>query len=553
MGLYKIETFNAAEELIRSEEQVFEIGGKFRFRVSDRLRQEAGSRITIKTQIPIYDLHGYWNPDLDRPRMKLDWYFEFYSALNKNFPFITFFNVSHQNRCSIWSNNGIDDALFKFSMNQEAGCFNVAITYTLAPETQEFEINFDFSERPWSEVLDECREALKPATTLSYPETAWQPVFCTWYAVHADFDSDWLRQCAKSAAKLGFSSFIVDDGWSYPEHKRVSPQTLPSWYKDIGDWRVCPEKLADFKSVVTEAQAAGLKYMLWVAPFFVGDNHINTDEKLIWRQTKSNGCCSPAGEYAAKAMEQIVNLMRDYNLDGVKIDFLDSAVADLNTPLGREANTYITELSAAIRAVKPDAMMEYRQHYISPCLLDKATQFRAGDVPFDFVENLMRIAAIRLSVGDGVPVHADPAYWRDDELDENVSRHLIAAINAVPMLSMDLDKISAGHRQIIKHWINFYKTKLPTFQKGHWTIKYKGELVSYIAVNDGREAVITLCDELRLPEAMNDMNELDEVAVLNISPSPVKFEYGEVFDCMGNKLESKYIPVGGRGLIALAR
>ena len=56
--------------------------------------------------------------------------------------------------------------------------------------------------------------------------------------------------------------------------------------------------------------------------------------------------------------------------------------------------------------------------------------------------NLRRIAHIRLALGDGVPVHADPAYWPADELPVNISRHFIAMMAGVPMLSVELSDLS---------------------------------------------------------------------------------------------------------------
>ena len=40
------------------------------------------------------------------------------------------------------------------------------------------------------------------------------------------------------ALALLFKTFILDDGWSYDDRKRVSPQTIVNWYQDVGKWDV---------------------------------------------------------------------------------------------------------------------------------------------------------------------------------------------------------------------------------------------------------------------------------------------------------------------------
>ena len=59
-----------------------------------------------------------------------------------------------------------------------------------------------------------------------FPEGAWEPVFCTWYAVHAAVTQDWVEKNAEVASRLGFRTLIIDDGWCFDVMKRVSPETI---------------------------------------------------------------------------------------------------------------------------------------------------------------------------------------------------------------------------------------------------------------------------------------------------------------------------------------
>ena len=75
-------------------------------------------------------------------------------------------------------------------------------------------------------VYGTYRALVRPDWTPSYPDDAWMPVYCTWYAVHAAVEKQWLEEHVDTAAAMGFGTFIVDDGWCFDDMKRVTPQTF---------------------------------------------------------------------------------------------------------------------------------------------------------------------------------------------------------------------------------------------------------------------------------------------------------------------------------------
>ena len=95
-------------------------------------------------------------------------------------------------------------------------------------------------------------------------EHAFDPVFCTWTAIHHDVSQEWVQRNARLAADLGFGTWLTDDGW-------FTDKAACADYGHAGDWEPCITKFPDFAGHVRAVQEMGLRYVLWVAPFMIGD------------------------------------------------------------------------------------------------------------------------------------------------------------------------------------------------------------------------------------------------------------------------------------------
>ena len=506
----------------------------------------------IRFSLPILDMHGYWHSDLHAPSDKLHWQIECPYAGQRQFPYLCFLNSRQTNRCSIGLTNLTDDGRFYAKMNQEKCTYDLTITVALHPETEDFELILNERAIPWTEALADWRNALPLPPCPEFPEGAWQPVFCTWYAVHAAVTQDWVEKNAEIASALGFKTLIIDDGWCFDVMKRVSPETAPTWYEWIGDWDLSVEKFPDFENHRNRVQAMGMKYLFWTAPFLVGKK-----SEFIKRYPASAHMPYDDGSYVidgrngavmAAQLEKMKHVLRDYKLDGLKVDFLDVILPDTEVPTGRAVMKFVRELAETIRKVKPDALIEFRQRYATPGMTAYGTQFRAGDVPFDFVDNFQRIGQIRISMGDRIPVHADPVYWHPQESPVNISRHMIASLCGVPMLSMDLLTISETEKKIIRHWLGFYEDHLPAFRDGKWHVAYFQSNTTYMSVTGNGETIIVLLDPARLEEALEDA--AGRITVLNLSESDLNLPGAETGDGEGNPGKPGIIPPGGAGSLA---
>ena len=195
----------------------------------------------------------------------------------------------------------------------------------------------------------------------------------------------------------------------------------------------------------------------------------------------------------------------------------------------------------------PDTLIEFRQCYSTPVTLKYATQFRAGDAPFDWMLNFHRIANIRLCMGDNVPVHADPAYWAENEEAKNVSRHMIAMLAGVPMLSMDPESMSERDAAIVKYWVNFYNDNRKLLNHGHWQIYFGYRDVRMALVDDESGRIAIVSDPGVVGKAIAGCPAGAELKILNLSDEELIFDGAECFAPDGTFTGMGKIVPGGWG------
>jgi alpha-galactosidase len=519
-------------------------------RISREVLDQAGACLQLSCSLPIIDVQGFWHPERSRPCAQLHWHIGFKSAAQRNFPYLTFFEQGQKNRATFALSCLHNDVAVTAKMNQQEAIYHITFVIAVDAATEAFDFLVSFLDCPWPELLAEYREAVAISTPV-FPPAAFLPVYCTWYAVHAALTMAYLDQNAALAAKLGFGTFIVDDGWCFDEMKRVTPASLAQWYDRIGDWELSENKLPDFPAHIARAQRLGLRYMLWVAPFFVGTASRamagieDTAAALLTRPHEGQCIADPRcvpflDRTRAKLLQHFIAL----GLDGYKIDFLDAVEPSVTSPRSREVLAFIRQFVGDLRAEKPDVLIEFRQHYATPLMLAHATQFRAGDVPFDYLENIHRIAQIRIVLGDGVPVHADPVCFNPGEAAVNVSRHMIAALAGVPMLSLDLVALSPEQTRIIAHWLDFHRDHRQTFSCGHWRVSYRLDQLDWISVTHGNARIAILLNAASATEALAGF--AGQAHLLNLTSVPIAIGAGVAYDGAGTSLEGGQAPCGGR-------
>ena len=508
----------------------------------------AGSgRMIMKFSVPIVDIVGYWHTNERWPINKLHWNISVSSSALRFWPLLTLFNSAGINRFTFTVSERILDCDMKVAMNQADAAYIVTLEFPVSRDKDlEFDLYIDTQPTVWPEAVRRSADFCDK-NVYEFPEAAWEPVFCSWYLGHAAIDHKIIEESARRCAELGFKTYIVDDGWCFDTYKRVDGTPQP-WYCDIGDWEVSRKKFPDFEEHIERIHAMGMKYMLWTTPFLVGVN-----SKFFAEHKDGFGDIDIAAsripdfhnrEVCERAISNLVRLVETYNIDGLKVDFIDKPEPSLENPTGEAGYEFVRELSERLRKVKPDCMIEFRESYAHKSMLPFGTQFRCGDVPLDWMDNLRRLAKIIMELGDGVPRHADPAYWNDNELPENISRHMISAIAGVPMLSVDLSRQSGQTLEIIADKISFYNDHIEIYKKGHWEVSYFGFNLTWVKGSCDDEAILIVLDEKRIPELREKTTYL-----FNLSSEYLTFDNAEYFDCAGKKV-SDAVPPGGKAVIS---
>lgn len=304
----------------------------------------------------------------------------------------------------------------------------------------------------------------KGLQALEAPEAAFEPLYSTWYQFHQNVTDKAVAEECKLAAELGMKTVILDDGWQTEDGNRG--------YAFCGDWKPTPKKFPDMASHVAAVQKLGMKYMIWYSVPYVGFNseaYAKFEGKYLY--TEHGMGCSVLDPRFPEVREHLVNLyvnaLKDWNLDGFKLDFIDSFGLRGEDPAVKEnyagrdimnvneaVNVLMKEVSSALKAIKPDILLEFRQQYIGPAIRQYGNMFRAADCPGNAKDNRMRIASLRLTSGT-TAVHSDMIEWNLKETPENVGRAIINAIFGVIQYSAMLRDIPQEHLEVMQKWIAF--------------------------------------------------------------------------------------------------
>jgi alpha-galactosidase len=466
--------------------------------------------LSLTWSVPAIDMHGWYAgpPSIEELTKLPYWWIRKQVSANTGFPFIALFHRGGANRFAFGlldqlTETALDGELveatrsYNFHWHKPIGQANLS-----AQQWQET-LFVSAARCPWPDVLRAYVETVDrawPQPKLPVPDYAYDPVFCTWTAVHHDVSQEWVLRNARLAADLGFGTWLTDDGW-------FTGQASFADYRYTGDWQPYRPKFPDFAGHVREVQAMGLRYVLWVAPFMVGDasqaarQHAHLLAEVTTPMRFRN--LSPRRAETRQVVGDLLErLMHDYALDGLKIDFLDSLALDhlvaTDTDYCTLGEGIYDILSAAIDralATKPGALIEFRNTYTNLASRRYANLYRASDVPLNFALNRWQVTMLRLLVPDRA-VHLDPALWHPDDCDENVAVHLINVICSVPMVSIELDRYPQAHLDLLRYWIGFYQAHRDTIIHGQFAPTIRLGHVPLIRFTGATERIIGVYDDL---------------------------------------------------------
>jgi len=405
-------------------------------KISDKLYKGRGKEFTFR--VPVVDVMDILS---SLGKKHLPWSDRQTIGPQRGIPLVMFVSKDGLARYSI----GTIEQGYEFTV--EVRLDEAAAEYVVKFEYRDpTEVTFYVSDEPadWQTVVDDYRKHVQ-VTPMRAPAAAYEPTFCSWYGIHHQVNQKWSLDAMKLMHELGVNTYIIDDGWFFPEKGEWGS------YVKTGDWQVAHEKFHDLKAMVADMHAMGCRVLLWIAPFMVGresDTYKSMAKYLRGPEDRQVRWLTTNDEHALNhVVDTCARLINDYGMDGLKLDFIDSL------PYG-EANGLGT-FYERLKSMFPDKIFELRQMYANIFASQYGMIFRGIDTPLDYWSNLSNMILLRTFTPEP-PLHMDYLYWHYDEHEVNVARHMMVSMFFIPTFSFDPMKLKPAHKAIIRKWLDFY-------------------------------------------------------------------------------------------------
>lgn len=469
LRVYANVPMEAQFEKTQTAEGIFEYAFTFNWDHAAAQADE-NSRLMLEWDLPGEDVHHLWHPNVGMSRIfKGEWSQSQTNMMTVSAPVAAMFSGKDINACTIAT-----DEVMRVSSVHLGGqdTDNILLARIRLPLKQytgknshDMRVRIDTRRIPLYKALADVSEwwdSLLPDAPLTPPEHALLPMYSSWYAYHKTIKAEELEEQCRLAKEMGMESVIVDDGW------QTGIDTGAYGY--TGDWEVFPGKIPDMAEHVKKVHEAGLKYMLWYSVPFIGHFAKGWEkykDKILYDIPRLN--CAVLDprypEVRAFLTDTYVRAVQEWDLDGFKLDFIDSFVAQGDAPV-REGmdHTCVQEATkalmlgvvSALRSLKPDILIEFRQSYIGPMMRRFGNMFRVGDCASDIVSNRVGTIDLRMLSGN-TAVHSDMLSWSHKETPEDAALQIIHSIFGVIQFSQIISDMPESHRKMSAFWLDFAK------------------------------------------------------------------------------------------------
>ena len=437
------------------------------------------------------------------PQLWWDWNAKYASQLARESPIAVGFNSQEIAPVALACSEAFNDLEFGLYADDRTcemvGRCEFFTKPVAATKTYEVSVMLDRRGRGFAETVRSCSAWVAGKNgfkTAFAPEAAFDPLYSTWYAYLQDVHDKELEEEARLAAGLGMKTMILDDGWQKVDSK--------TFYSATGDWMPVPSRFPDMKAHVAAVHEAGLKYMLWLAVPFMGNEAKNYPRfKRMLLKDGDTGVLDPrfpeVREYLISTYERVVG---EWGFDGVKLDFIDSFRLPAKDPAladnyaGRDyrslpeaVNRLMKDVLARLRKINPDVLVEFRQHYMGPAILQYGNMMRCADCPADPCANRRRICDLRLT-SEGIAVHSDMLVWSGDETQEGAALPILNALFSTVQYSMILARAKPAHREVIRRWIAFSQAHREALLKGEFRPHHPENGYTWIEGESAAERII---------------------------------------------------------------
>lgn len=541
--------------------------------------KDESARVVLCWELPLIDVQYMWHPDSRARRvLDADWRLNINSMLTGSAPLALLFNGEDQNAFTFATDEvrkvtsvqfGVDDG-----RNTISGEISMGLKQFVGRSGTVLRVRADFRKIPYYRVLDDVRqwwEQVLELRPMEVPETARMPMYSSWYRYHQDIRSDLLEADCREAKKLGMDAIIVDDGWQTADGS--------GGYGYTGDWEVYPGKIPDMAAHVKAVHELGMKYILWFSVPFVGyysKNWERFQDKILCRVERNHtGVLDPRYPEVREFLIGIYeNALRTYDLDGLKLDFIDrfkmmphdEVRPGMDYHCVQEATERLmTDVMERLKAIKPDLMIEFRQRYIGPGMRRFGNIFRVSDCPSDITTNRVGIIDLRLISGT-TAVHSDMITWHDGETVEDAALQILNTLFGVTQFSKAPGELTPEHREMTEFWLNFARENRKVLQEGELIPLEPQYLYPVVKARDEEDEIMAVYarDKILYPDLSRRCRIVNgaKQAKLFLSVDQETEVRMRVWDCMGHPVREERrilangiteVPVPRSGLLELTK
>ncbi|MBP3370406.1 MAG: alpha-galactosidase [Clostridia bacterium] len=524
-------------------------------------------KVSLSYCMPAIDMYNMWDPQSRVRNLGIRWgKTRTDSRLANGMPIKQLISKSGNNRYLIALSDVKSPLCIAMGASERDGimdCLVEFFTNITGPfESYEAVMRVDRRDIPFDDAIFEAREWYN---TLGYrasvaPAAAKEPMYSTWYSLWQSMTAQQVLYECRHAVKLGMKTVIIDDGWQKAVPGRI--------YEFVGDWVPERRRFGDLKKLTSKLHEMGLNVMLWFSIAFMGyeaKNHKRFEGKYLSE--------SPSGHYSVLdprykevrdfIVETYVNAVKEYDLDGLKIDFINNFNSNGKVEDGMDfvavedaTEQLLKDITAALNALKPNMLIEFRQPYFGPVISSYGNMIRVWDCPLDSVVNKNSAIDLRLT-SSTCAVHSDMIYWSEQDTPENVAIQLWGTMFAVPQISNNYDKTTPAQREVLKNYLDFWMAHKDTLMDGRLNVKLEGYGYGY-ATARGKNEKISLAVSTPIADATEDFESTYLVNITSSGSVIVKASKGdgvEIFDCCGKKVGRKKkltgtltehtVPIGG--------
>ncbi len=503
--------------------------------------------------LPCTDMHSIWRPGALQSRyISPNWCrTEQPSRLASGAPILAAIAKGDQNRATVALSDANTATCLSCGAHEDGADmeFRIDLFTQLTAPLKEYRVTVRVDVRPvpyWEALRNieawwRCDLGYTPAHV---PDAARLPVDSLWYSFHQAVETEKILEECRISKLLGMDTVIIDDGWETPDDSRG--------FIYCGDWEPSPNKIPDMRALADALHEMGMKVMIWFSVPYVGI-HSKLYERFIGKyvcasnSNKTVMCLDPrypdVREYLVNVYQ---NAVRDWHLDGLKLDFIDAlSLGDISPEFDERRDTVsledgleklLCEVTDALRAVDPEIMIEFRQTYIGPTIRKYGNMLRVSDCPNDAIRNRIGSVDLRLISGK-TAVHSDMIMWHTDEKPEHAAIQLLSVLFAVPQISLKLACAREEHKKLIAAYLAFWKAHRNVLLDGELTARSPEAGYTYVAAQGEGENIVVRYEnvpfELRTGMRNIFFNATADVRAVILSDGAAHTY--TVYDCLGSK------------------